>query len=546
MASTAKRIKLKHDSATDRLAKIAQFKKKHNIKCVQNKLCVACELLTKDGDVDKEDCRFALDTNCNNNKLKMDWPDDPIPLPPLAIPRPVESRDDTNLLTQTAYSLAPLLSIQSSDSSVTSCARSTRSSNSATSLDLLGLDLDSFYPRIRSNSLFFQEPSSASTSKATKDRISAISTCSLKTRHSYQDFSFWTFIHPKTRSDILEYAAKHPHTPVERPPPPPPSDLPIRFTFKTATDTQISEAWAQRVPIVISGLEFKDRWDPESLAKSATRTDLIKCRKGGQETISHVNFKDFVDCLRNTSQNRVLKGFDYPIHEKLSTIHPTHWQSYKSTAPFSKTLMNDGPDSLFSLLPRDQHSQLHGPTLFIATETPPTDATTRIHKDGASAYNTLLHVKDPSQPGALWHIFTREDTKRLHFFNEKEKDVYPLLDFSTFLDQEKLKRVWEFVGVEPIVYRQMVGEIVLIPAGCAHQVRNLQECVKISQDVVSAECLEESIALEMEYRKLPVGHIRRTSSLATVGLALGAWERLYPIVCEQEKERGVEEEKPNL
>ncbi|KAI9347317.1 hypothetical protein BDR26DRAFT_931548 [Obelidium mucronatum] len=359
-------------------------------------------------------------------------------------------------------------------------------------------------------------------SKTTQSRIEATSKCSSRRKHCKQSFTFWTFITPKTRRDILEYngyilgAFTNKETEKQQ-------SLPLKLRSSSCTDEEIESAWACRVPILISDVSLIESWDPLCIAKSATSDDYIKVRSGNESTICYVRFSEFSEKVVSES----LKGFDFPIYKKLETLLPNHWLEYKSKAPIPNILMNTGSSSLFSFLPPKAHSNLHGPTLFIGSETPPNHPTTRLHKDGAGAYNTLLHVSDPSKPGALWHIFTIQDTHKLELhFNDPKEGVFPLVDFSTFLGEKELNSLETEFGVKPIVIEQFLGDMILIPAGCAHQVRNLQLCVKVSQDVVTAECLEESIALEKLYRDLPVGHIRRTSSLATVGLALLAWERL--------------------
>ncbi|ORY38518.1 hypothetical protein BCR33DRAFT_662809, partial [Rhizoclosmatium globosum] len=106
--------------------------------------------------------------------------------------------------------------------------------------------------------------------------------------------------------------------------------------------------------------------------------------------------------------------------------------------------------------------------------------TTMLHKDSASAYNTLLYVQDDTRPGALWHIFNQDDTRMIaKVFNQPEINSNPLMDFTLYLNAKDLEVLEREHGVKPIVIEQRVGEMILIPAGCAHQVRNLQLCVKV-------------------------------------------------------------------
>jgi len=49
-----------------------------------------------------------------------------------------------------------------------------------------------------------------------------------------------------------------------------------------------------------------------------------------------------------------------------------------------------------------------------------------------------------------------------------------------------------------VIQRQ--GEAVFIPAGCAHQVCNLSDCIKVAADFVSPENIERCARLTEEFR----------------------------------------------
>ncbi|KAJ3074922.1 hypothetical protein HDU98_009797 [Podochytrium sp. JEL0797] len=252
--------------------------------------------------------------------------------------------------------------------------------------------------------------------------------------------------------------------------------LPLRFPGTASEDT-IADAWAKRVPIVVEGIAFQHKWDPASLEAAMVHDDTIKARARLELEIVEMRFSEFVENLERDA----LKGFDFPLTHQLAQLLPDHMQEFNTTIPFRRVLTKEGPLSLFSFLPTDVLAQIHGPTLFISVLTPPNHPTTRLHKDGAGAYNALLWAENASQPGALWHIFTREDTKVLErVYNRPDEDAYPLLCFDTYFGETELQNLVREHGVKPVVIEQRVGEMILIPAGCAHQVRNLQLCVKVS------------------------------------------------------------------
>ncbi|KAJ7274176.1 hypothetical protein C8J57DRAFT_959720, partial [Mycena rebaudengoi] len=61
-------------------------------------------------------------------------------------------------------------------------------------------------------------------------------------------------------------------------------------------------------------------------------------------------------------------------------------------------------------------------------------------------------------------------------------------------------RLWERHGVASYHIHQRVGEAVLIPAGCAHQVRNPTDCIKVAIDFVSVENIQRCKKLTDEFR----------------------------------------------
>uniref|UniRef100_M1B2D6 JmjC domain containing protein n=1 Tax=Solanum tuberosum TaxID=4113 RepID=M1B2D6_SOLTU len=89
--------------------------------------------------------------------------------------------------------------------------------------------------------------------------------------------------------------------------------------------------------------------------------------------------------------------------------------------------------------------------------------------------------------GAVWDIFRRQDVSKLeNYLKEHHKEfkhtlgspvdqvVHPIHDqvfYLTTYHKEKLKEEFD---IEPWTFVQKLGEAVLIPAGCPHQVRNLK------------------------------------------------------------------------
>ncbi|KAF8107139.1 hypothetical protein N665_0126s0057 [Sinapis alba] len=137
--------------------------------------------------------------------------------------------------------------------------------------------------------------------------------------------------------------------------------------------------------------------------------------------------------------------------------------------------------------------------------------------------------------GAVWDIFRREDVPKLmeylrrhkhefrHLYNEPVKSVsHPIHDQTMFLNESQKKQLKEEFDIEPWTFEQHLGEAVFIPAGCPHQVRNIQSCIKVALDFVSPESVEECLRLTQEFRRLPKDHRSNEDKLELKKIVLHA------------------------
>ncbi|GFY90207.1 transcription factor jumonji (jmjC) domain-containing protein [Actinidia rufa] len=162
------------------------------------------------------------------------------------------------------------------------------------------------------------------------------------------------------------------------------------------------------------------------------------------------------------------------------------------------------------------------------------------------------HLKDQSKSsickdifahgGAVWDIFRRQDVPKLIEYLQKHKKefrhidslpvnsvVHPIHDQTLFLDEIHLKQLKEEFNVEPWTFEQYLGEAVFIPAGCPHQVRNRQSCIKVALDFVSPENVQECVRLTEEFRLLPKHHRAKEDKLEYLMMSIGVVLEKYAL-----------------
>merc|ERR1719492_601958 len=94
-----------------------------------------------------------------------------------------------------------------------------------------------------------------------------------------------------------------------------------------------------------------------------------------------------------------------------------------------------------------------------------------------------------------------------------QQEHHPIHDQRYYLDVKLRKRLYEEYGVVGYAYPQCEGDVIFIPAGAPHQVRNIHNCIKIAEDFVSPENLEWCFFQTEEFRHLSDTHTNHEDKL---------------------------------
>lgn len=287
--------------------------------------------------------------------------------------------------------------------------------------------------------------------------------------------------------------------------------------------------WAYGEPLLVRDVigPMQDTWDPDALrdrygheychiARADTYPELVKAVSVGEF------FSTFgKDAVAKEEALGVgsWKLKDWPPSAEFKTEFPELYADFNRAVPAPEYTTREGVMNLGSCYPKGVIQPDLGPKMYNAwpaSEGVGGGGTTRLHMDMADAVNIMLYASPPTgddvpdehKPGvAAWDIFRAEDADSLRAFLRQEHADLNLQDDPIhhqrfFISAPQRVKLWEEYGVRSWRIYQKAGEAVFIPAGCAHQVCNLADCIKVAVDFVSPQNVERCFKLTAEFREL--------------------------------------------
>ncbi|KXN67932.1 hypothetical protein CONCODRAFT_51973 [Conidiobolus coronatus NRRL 28638] len=286
-------------------------------------------------------------------------------------------------------------------------------------------------------------------------------------------------------------------------------------------------------------------------------------RTVGTVTTLETFFEGFNEILETGNKFNYRKIKDWPAFSEFKTVFPKLYNGFLNALPFKHCTQPDGSLNLASYLPQILNPPDLGPKMYIATgRKDAVNGTTPLHLDAADAVNIMTHSyksgyeHDNIECAALWHLFDYKDIYNIRQYlakwakaNGMQNEYHDYIhDQKIYITEPMLKELKRDYGVTAYQIYQNPGDAVFIPAGCAHQVLNIGNCIKVATDFISPERTLQCIHIAKEFSKLVKGHHRNGdivqtenhilySSSVAISKLLGIEDELLNYTVEPEESR---------
>ncbi|BGP43495.1 hypothetical protein JCM10449v2_007530 [Rhodotorula kratochvilovae] len=336
-------------------------------------------------------------------------------------------------------------------------------------------------------------------------------------------------------------------------------------------------------------------WTPAFLAYAY---GLQRCRVGNNRVDAggerETTVEEFFGAFgrRGGERSASEKIKDWPSAKDFKDEYPDLWHDFMDVLPAGSITRRDGVLNISAHTPRNANPPDLGPKGYfseISEDGPGGKGSTKLHSPGAlapsmtpvatvdadllnpdlgaqdvaDAVNVMLWASDAPDGGpgvAIWDLYRAEDADKIRDFlyghiarlegwadaaEARARVDDPIHTQKFFLDSSLRAALLASHGVRSFRVHQRPGQAVFIPAGCAHQVCNMADCIKVATDFVSVENVARCWKVTDEFRAQTKDKVLwRSDVLQLKSMLLWAWhsaERIDPSpdLDGEEEDRGV-------
>ncbi|KAJ7590734.1 Clavaminate synthase-like protein [Mycena floridula] len=301
------------------------------------------------------------------------------------------------------------------------------------------------------------------------------------------------------------------------------------------TDDEFQRLWTKGEPLLITGLsnKFKIQWTPEYFMDHYGDQGclVVECNRDKNDRVTVLDF--FKQFGKYEGRTECWKLKDWPPSTDFKSAFPELYEDFSQAVPVPSYVRRDGTMNISSHFPSNTISPDLGPKMYNAmasNEDPGSKGSTRLHMDMSDAVNVMTYASpapDGSPGSAAWDLFRAEDSDKIRtYLKQKFRGQYqhdPIHSQQFYLDETMRRELWQQHGVISYRVYQTPGQAVFIPAGCAHQVCNLADIVKVAIDFVSPENIVRCEKLTKEFREQNQAQVWKEDVLQLTTMLWFAW-----------------------
>ncbi|TFK51461.1 hypothetical protein OE88DRAFT_1607921, partial [Heliocybe sulcata] len=269
--------------------------------------------------------------------------------------------------------------------------------------------------------------------------------------------------------------------------------------------------WSEGQPFIVGDIlgAMQGSWGLDYFADT-DGSDVVSVVDCETNISSSTAVRDFFQRFESSSNGRPLKlkvNDDWPPDTEFSMRFPQLFKAFVDVLLVPDYTHLEGVANLTVHFPPNGVILDLGMNNVHGTQTYSQHGTTHLHLDVTFAVNLMLYAvaeEDRSPGSAVWHIFPRSMCSsicKLISESDMGKEMGdPIHNQKTYVLQEMLDPLWVEYDIVPWEIKQRPGEVMFIPAGCAHQ----HNSIKVALDFLSVSDLPltEHVRQELHIQRI--------------------------------------------